>query len=251
LHDAVNPAWLAAVFFLISLLYASVGHGGASGYLAVLVLAGFARPSIAPMVLALNIIVTVLGWTQFQRAGYFSLRLLLPFIVTSIPAAFIGGHVLLPARLFSALLAFALLCAALRMLLVLRPLRPVRPLSPTFLWGIGPVIGLILGYLAGLTGIGGGIFLSPVLLILGWADNKQTAATSAAFIVVNSLSGLPAHLLRGGGDWHLFFPLAISVLLGGGLGAWSGAFRIPPLTLQRILGVVLLLASGKLIVDLF
>ncbi len=242
---------LFPLFFLIALLYSSVGHGGASGYLAALVLAGYARPSIAPMVLTLNIMVTMLGWFHFKRAGHFSLRLLLPFVLTSVPAAFLGGLILLPTRIFSLLLALGLFCAAIRMLMALRPMHRFHSPSFALLFRIGPIIGALLGFLAGLTGIGGGIFLSPLLLLIGWAENKQTAATSAAFIVTNSISGLSAHLIRGGGDWSLFLPLGLAVLIGGGIGSWSGAFRLPPLVLQRILGVVLLLASGKLAHDTF
>lgn len=241
---------LLIAFFLVALLYASVGHGGASGYLAILVLAGFSRPAIAPIVLALNILVTMLGWFYFRRAGHFSFQLLSPFIVSSIPAAFLGAQIHLSSRAFSMLLAAVLFAAAIRMLFVSSPYRPVHSLSPSLLWKVGPPIGFLLGFLSGLTGIGGGIFLSPILLLLGWADPKLTAGTSAAFIVVNSLAGLLPHLFRGGGEWSLFGPLGLSVFLGGLIGARSGAFRLPPHLLQRLLGVVLLLAAVKLSLDL-
>jgi len=250
LTDLESTALLAIAFFLIALLYSSVGHGGASAYLGALVLAGYSRPMLAPLVLTLNLVVTLLGWARFRSAGHFSFELLFPFIVTSIPAAFIGAKFQLSTPFFSTLLALALFCSGLRMFIVLTPVKPLE-LPPTkWLWKIGPTIGSALGLLAGMTGIGGGIFLSPILLLLGWADIKQTAAASAAFIAVNSLSGLSSQLLKGGGDWSLLLPLGIAVGLGGAIGSWSGALRLQPLVLQRLLGVVLLLAAVKLAHDL-
>ena len=245
-----EPLLLSIAFFLIALLYSSVGHGGASGYLAILVLAGFSRPAIAPIVLALNIFVTALGWFYFHRAGHFSFRLLLPFILTSIPAAFLGAQLHLSSRAFSMLLFATLLAASIRMFFVFSPWRPVDFPPSSLRWKIGLPVGLLLGFAAGITGIGGGIFLSPVLLLLGWADPKRTAGTSAAFIVVNSAAGLLPSLYRGEGEWSLFGPLAFSVFLGGMIGARSGAFRLPPRALQWLLGVILFLAAGKLLSEL-
>lgn len=241
---------LLPLFFAAALLYSSVGHGGASAYLAILVLAGFSHEAIAPTVLALNILVTLLGTLNYYRAGHFEVRLLLPFILTSIPAAFLGGSIRVSEKTFSAILGLTLLAAALRFLLFTKPILGRKVLTARLLFGVGLPVGAGLGFLAGLTGIGGGIFLSPLLLLMGWADAKKTAAISAGFIVLNSLSGLSAHLFRGMPDWSQLGVLAITVLIGGGIGSYTGAFRLLPVTLQRLLGVVLLVASLKLLRDL-
>jgi uncharacterized membrane protein YfcA len=241
---------LIPLFFAASMLYSSVGHGGASAYLAILVLAGFSREAIAPTVLVLNILVTLLGSINYYRAGYFDLRLLLPFILTSIPAAFLGGSMRVSEKTFSAILGLALLAAALRFIIFTKPIIGKKDLPQKFLFGVGLPVGAGLGFLAGLIGIGGGIFLSPLLLLMGWTDAKKAAAVSAGFIVLNSLSGLTAHLFKGAVDWFQLGILAVTVMIGGGIGSYSGAFRLLPVTLQRLLGVVLLAASVKLLSDL-
>jgi uncharacterized membrane protein YfcA len=243
--------WLLPLFLLAATLYASVGHGGASAYLAILVLAGYARPEIAPTVLILNILVTAAGFTNYYRAGHFSPRLLWPFIMASIPAAYLGGMMPLSQAVFSGILGVTLFIAGLRFLLFTKPILPRPPIDPKWIYGIGLPLGLVLGFLAGLIGIGGGIFLSPLLLLMGWADAKQTAAVSAAFIILNSLSGLGAHALRGTIHLELAVPLGITVLIGGQIGSWWGARKVPPAVLQQVLGIVLLTASLKMIHDLF
>lgn len=243
--------WLLPLFLLAAVLYASVGHGGASAYLAILVLAGYARPDIAPTVLILNILVTVTGFTNYFRAGHFNSRLLWPFILASIPAAYLGGMIPLSQPVFSGILGATLLIAGLRFLLFTKPILPRPPVEPRWIYGIGLPIGLVLGFLAGLIGIGGGIFLSPLLLLMGWADAKQTAAVSAAFIILNSLSGLAAHALHGTVHPGLAVPLGVTVLIGGQIGSWWGARKVPPAVLQQVLGAVLLSASLKMIHDLF
>lgn len=247
--------WLLPLFLAAAVLYSSVGHGGASAYLAILVLGGFDRSSVVPTVLVLNILVTTTGFINYYRAGHFSAsggrRLLLPFALSSIPGAFLGGMMVLPPRIFSGILGLALLAAALRFLLLAQTIRPRPPLGSAITYGVGLPAGFILGFLAGLVGIGGGIFLSPLLLMLGWADAKKTAAVSAAFIILNSTSGLVAHILWKTPDWGLLLPLAAIVLIGGQAGSWWGAFRLLPVTLQRLLGMVLLVASIKLIGELW
>ncbi|HLG21327.1 MAG TPA: sulfite exporter TauE/SafE family protein, partial [Candidatus Manganitrophaceae bacterium] len=144
-----EPIFLSIAFFLVALLYASVGHGGASGYLALFVLAGFSRPTIAPIVLALNILVTALGWFYFRRGGHFSFRILAPFIVTSIPAAFLGSQIHLSSRAFSAILFVILFMAAVRMCFVFSPWRPLHEPPSSLLWKTGIPVGFFLGFLAG------------------------------------------------------------------------------------------------------
>jgi hypothetical protein len=243
--------FLIPAFFLVAMLYASVGHGGASAYLAILVLTGFTRNEIAPTVLVLNILVTLLGTMNYYRAGHLDLKLLFPFILTSIPAAFLGGSMKVSEQTFSIILGLTLLAAALRFLIFTKPIMGKQNLSPGLLFGVGLPVGLGLGFLAGLIGIGGGIFLSPLLLIMGWAGAKKTAAVSAGFILLNSLSGLIAHLIRTAPDWPLLIVLAFTVLMGGWIGAYRGAYKLQPVTLQRLLGIVLLIASAKLLHDLF
>lgn len=243
--------WLLPLFLLAAMLYSSVGHGGASAYLAILVFAGYARPEIAPTVLILNILVTVTGFINYSRAGHFTPRLLWPFILASIPAAYLGGMIPLSQPIFSGILGAALFMAGLRFILFTKPIPSHPPVEPRWIYGIGLPVGLVLGFLAGLIGIGGGIFLSPLLLLMGWANAKQTAAISAAFIILNSLSGLAAHALHGTIDLRLVVPLGVMVLIGGQIGSWWGARKVPPAVLQQVLGIVLLSASLKLIHDLF
>jgi uncharacterized protein len=243
--------WLIPLFLLAATLYSSVGHGGASAYLAILVLAGYVRPDIAPTVLILNIVVTVTGFANYYRAGHFTPRLLWPFIIPSVPAAYLGGMVSLSQEAFSGILGGTLLIAGLRFILLTKPILARPPATRGWVYGIGLPVGLTLGFLAGLIGIGGGIFLSPLLLLMGWADAKQTAAVSAAFIILNSLSGLAAHVLYGTIHPGLAFPLGLTVLVGGQIGSWWGAWKVPPKVLQQVLGAVLLIASFKMIHDLF
>lgn len=245
--ELLVPWWLLLLCLVAASLYSSVGHGGASAYLGILVLAGYGRPEIASVVLVLNIIVTTAGVINYHRADQFSAGLLFPFVLTSIPAAFLGGQLEVSGHAFSIILGAALFIASLRFLILDRAIRSRLMIRPSLRYGIGLPIGLGLGFLAGLIGIGGGIFLSPILLTLGWADAKKTAAVSAGFIILNSTSGLIAHMSRGALNFQLLWPLAVVVLLGGAMGSWWGAFRLPPLTLQRLMGVVLLAASVKLI----
>ncbi len=245
--ELVFSWWLLITFVAAAMLYASVGHGGASAYLAIFVLAGYARPEITPVVLVLNMLVATTSFLNYYRAGHFSFPLLLPFAVVSIPAAFLGGMLRLSPRVYDGVLGFTLFAAACRFLFLARAVapRPSTAGSPSLAAGLP--IGGALGLLAGMVGIGGGIFLSPVLLLMRWADAKQTAAVSAAFIVLNSVAGLAARLPHGMGDLSLLIPLALSVLAGGLLGSWWGAWRITPVRLQQVLGVVLLSASLKLL----
>ncbi|MEO5656469.1 MAG: sulfite exporter TauE/SafE family protein [Nitrospiria bacterium] len=248
------PFWpaLIAGIFAVAALYSSVGHGGASGYLAVLVLAGFARPDVTPVVLILNILVAGIGFITYRRAGHFSSRLLFPFLVTSMPGAFIGGMIILADRTYELIVGYALVAAACRFVIFTRVSVSASEASPRLLWTVGPPIGLALGLLAGMVGVGGGIFLSPLLLIMGWADAKRTGAVSSAFILANSLTGLVAQLARGAVvDGGLLAPLLVTALIGGVLGSSLGASRLSLPTLQRLLGVVLAIAGLKLLAHLW
>jgi hypothetical protein len=238
---------LFPLFLIASFLYSTVGHGGASAYLAISALVGLSREEMVPLALSLNMMVAGIGFWNYWQAGHFSMRLLLPFVLTSIPGAFIGGSLSLEPRVFALILGGTLLLASVRFLGLGREIQPKWSAEPRILWPVGVVIGFVLGLLAGLVGVGGGIFLSPLLLFLGWADAKRTAAVSSAFIVLNSASGLLAHALQGSPNWDLLLPLLVSVMIGGGLGSRLGARRFSPVTVQRLLGCVLLVASFKLL----
>lgn len=237
---------LCAALFLVALLYSSVGHAGASGYIAVMSLIGLAPAVIKPTALALNILVALVAAWQFWRAGHFRWALFWPFAVTAVPAAFIGGWVSLPTRAFTLLLGMVLLWSAWRFLAErsdAAPLRPAKPLPRAAALASGAGIGL----LSGLTGTGGGIFLTPLLLMMGWAQPKNAAAVSALFILMNSTSGLL-------GNWASTrnlpdeMPMLLgAVLLGGAIGSFMGSRRLPAQKIKRLLAVVLVIAGLKLL----
>jgi len=234
----------APLFFLAALLYSSVGHAGASGYLAVMALIGTLPAEMRPAALALNLVVATIGATTFMRAGHFRWSLAWPFLATSIPMAWFGGRLALPVEVYRSVVGVVLLLSALRFAVTLR--------SPDTAGAPPPrvaafVTGAVLGLLAGLTGVGGGIFLSPLLLLLGWADLRTTAATSVVFILANSAAGLAGQLstieaLPPELGWWV-----AAVAIGGLLGSWLGARRLPSPALRLILAVVLAVAGVKLV----
>jgi uncharacterized membrane protein YfcA len=238
---------IAVLFFATAALYASVGHAGASGYLAVMGLFGFVPDVMKPTALALNILVALVATVQFWRAGLFSWNLLWPFAVVSIPAAFIGGALTLPVRGYKVLVGLVLLYAALWMFRSARQIQLLAgSMQPPALWVALPV-GLVIGLLSGLTGVGGGIFLSPLILYRGWADTRHTSGIAAPFILVNSVAGLLGHLTSIA-DVPDGIPLwGGAVLLGGWIGATYGSRRARPPVLRQLLSVVLVIAGVKLI----
>lgn len=238
------------LFFIFAFLFASVGHGGASGYLALFAFAGVARFEIAPVVLILNILVSTSSFFNYYKAKYFSIKLLIPFIISSVPGAFIGGFIKVPSDVFSAILGFVLLLTALRLLFYEGQVisRWENFSGKPFLYAIP--VGFFIGILSGITGIGGGVFLSPFLLMSNWADAKQTAAVSAAFIALNSISGLLGKALHSQIYWGVALVLGIVVLIGGYLGSYYGANKLNPRILQKFLGAVLVIASLKLLKDI-
>ncbi|MEI6083852.1 MAG: sulfite exporter TauE/SafE family protein [Verrucomicrobiota bacterium] len=241
--DTHTLIWLLPLFFLAAFVYSSVGHGGGSAYLALLALTAVNQSTIRSTALMLNIVVATAGFISYHRAQHFSWRLLVPFAIGSVPAAFVGGLKLLSPKAFSLVLGVTLLVSAAR--LAWASPRTITHLPARMLWWVGPPIGAGLGLVAGMVGVGGGIFLSPLLLLLGWADTKQTAAVSAAFILVNSISGLAAQ--SPSVDWGLVLPAAVVVLVAGIAGSRLGANRFSPVWLQRLLAFVLVTASVKLL----
>lgn len=227
----------------MAFLYSSVGHAGASGYIAVLTLAGMTPAEIKPAALSLNILVAGIGTWQFRRAGHFSWRLFWPFALASIPAAFLGGYVNLPTKAFKILVGLVLLASAARFFFD----PPAEPAEKHPSLGASLGIGAGLGLLSGLTGTGGGIFLTPLGILLRWDKTKAIAALSVAFILVNSIAGLTGHVQKTGSLPGVVPILAAAALTGGAAGSYLGSERLPHTAIKRLLSVVLLIAGFKLI----
>ena len=238
---------IAALILAAALLYSSVGHGGASAYLAVMALFGLAPEVMRPTALVLNLLVAGIAAVQFARAGWFSFRLFWPFAAGSVPFAFLGGALTLPAPIYKQLLGFVLLFAAYRLFLPARTGADAesRPIPI----GLAIPIGAAMGLLAGLTGVGGGIFLSPLLLVGRFAPPKPTAAVSAAFIWVNSAAGLLGRLTSVASIPAFSLVWAAAAIAGGILGSWQGSRRLASVTLKRLLAVVLVVAGLKLMLS--
>ncbi len=239
----IVPILIILAIFIVAVLYSSVGHGGASGYLAVMAFLAVSADVTRPTALVLNLFVASIAAIHFYRAGYFSWRLFWPFTVTSIPFAFIGGMIHLPTSVYKIVLGLVLLFAAFR--LAWKFSRDVD-IEPPKIW-LALVIGAAIGLLSGLVGVGGGIFLTPVLLLMNWSETKTAAGNSALFILVNSAAGLA-------GNYGQVSVLPVNVWLwiaaagaGGLIGSLLGAKRFNSLTLRRVLAAVLLFAAVKLI----
>ncbi len=238
---------LASGMLVAAFLYASVGHGGASAYIAVLAIAGIAPVEMRPIALQLNVLVSALAAFKFYRAGHFRWPLFWPFAAVSIPAAYLGGAITLPGSGYKILVGLVLLYAGWQLWWSARAgeeLRPARRLPVP----LAMVIGAGLGVLSGLTGVGGGIFLSPILLLLGWAGTKQTSAVAAPFILVNSLAALAAGFVRNPTlppDYAWW--LMAAVLAGGWAGAEYGSRRFANPLIRQVLAVVLGIAGGKMV----
>lgn len=239
-----DVALLAALVLVAATLYSSVGHAGASGYLAAMALIGMAPEVMRPTALAINVLVAAIGTWRFARAGLVPGGLVLPLCLGSVPAAWLGGWLSLPGTAYRALLGLVLLASAVRLWWPGHPLAALRT-PPARLWLA--VIGIALGLLAGLTGVGGGIFLSPLLILAGWADLRHTAGASALFILANSASGLLGQVTAGHGVPGAVVVLAPVAMAGGLLGSWLGASRLSTAALRRVLGLVLAIAGAKLL----
>lgn len=239
----ISPFLIILAIFVVAVLYSSVGHGGASGYLAVMALLAVAPEITRPTALVLNVFVATVGTIQFYRAGFFSWRMFLPFAVTSVPFAFIGGMIKLPTDVYKIVLGCVLIVAAIRLAWNLRS--DVETGQPK-IW-ITLSIGAAIGLLSGLVGVGGGIFLTPVLLLMNWSETKTAAGVSAMFILVNSISGLAGNYAQVVNlPSNVWFWVAAAVV-GGVIGSTLGAKRFDSLTLRRVLAVVLVFAGIKLI----
>lgn len=243
--DFSTSLTLPALIFLAAILYASVGHGGASGYLAVMALFGVAPQVMKPTALTLNILVSLIALIKFYRAGCFSWRLFLPFALTSVPLAFVGGSIVLPTTLYKPIVGIVLIYAAVRLFFSAGKPQSVEPRPINF--PLAVLLGAGIGLLSGLTGVGGGIFLSPLLVFLRWADVRQTGGVAAAFIMVNSISGLLGHISVVS-ELPSFIPVwAVAAMVGGWLGAEFGSHRLGNPVLRRLLAAVLVIAGLKMI----
>ena len=238
--SAILDLWLVLpIIFVGALLYTSVGHGGATIYLAILTLAGFAVGGLTTTILVLNIVAAAIGFAMFGFAGHLRGKLLLPFALTSVPLAYLGGTMRFSGRAQAIILGVALLAGALR-LLFFQSLPSVRaPRQGAAFYAIALVTGAVLGFLAGATGIGGGIFLSPLLLVLGWANVKEAGNVAAAFIVLDSLAGLAAKLPTQPLQTGLLVPLLAVVVVGASHRLLRRRVEDPAPVALAVLGIVL------------
>ena len=242
----MTPEQLVLVYaglLAVSFLYSSIGHASASGYIAVMTLAGLSTTFIKPTALVLNIFVACLSTWQFYRAGHFRWRLFWPFALLSIPCAFLGGYLNLPVHIFKILVGIILWFSAVRFLIKQRP--ESEPKEPKL--GVSLSVGGGLGFLSGITGTGGGIFLTPLLIFMKWTRTKTASATSALFILVNSISGLAGNMSGTRSVPTMVAPLVVTVVIGGATGSYLGSRKFSPEMVKKFLACVLLIAGFKLI----
>ncbi len=232
------------LLFIVAFLYASVGHGGASGYLALMAFFSFAPEVMRPTALLLNIFVSFTAFIQYYRGNHFKWKLFWPFAIASFPAAFLGGLIVIDVKLYKLILGVLLLFSVIR-LIGIKFNNNNKPKEQSLILSL--IIGAAIGLFSGMIGIGGGIILSPVILLLHWGNMKQTAAVSALFILVNSISGM-AGLLTKGIDVSNNMIVMIAIAFAGGLlGSYVGAIKATNSFLKTLLATVLLLASYKLL----
>ncbi len=243
--DTATIAWIALLMGLAAALYSTVGHGGASAYLAIMALFAVSPETMRPTALTLNLVVAGLGAWRYGRAGQIDWRLLAAFVVTAAPAAFIGGGIRIAPEIYRPLLGAVLWAAAIRLFWQPVRLAEREPHRPRI--AVAFAVGAAQGLLAGLTGTGGGIFLSPLIILFGWADARKTSGIAAGFIFLNSAAGLAGNVavvraLPAELPW-----LAASVAAGALIGTWLGSARLPKPRLLQGLGFVLVIAGAKLI----
>jgi uncharacterized membrane protein YfcA len=233
-----------ALLFLVAFLYSSVGHGGASGYLALMALFSISPDVMKPTALLLNLFVSLTSFIQFYRGKHFNWKIFLPFAIASVPMAFVGGLITVDADVYKKILGLLLIVPITRFLFFQNI--KVKELKKSNLY-LSLLIGAAIGFLSGLIGIGGGIILSPVLLLLKWTDMKQTAAISALFIFVNSLSGLAGQLTRGINFSADMYAYVVVAFVGGVCGAYYGSLKFQQNILKYMLAIVLMVAAYKLL----
>ena len=233
------------LLFVIAFLYSSVGHGGASGYLALMALFGIAPAVMKPASLTLNVFVAGIAFIAYARAGYFRYRLILPFLIASVPMAYVGASVHIQPRIYEMILGVFLLFAVLRLVFIPGAISG-KASDPPVVFAL--LIGAMLGFFSGMIGIGGGIILSPILVLFHWSTLKESAAASALFILLNSISGLTA-LYAGNVQFESRLMLwIVRGLADGFAGSYFGSIRLQQSKLKYFLAFILLVASVKLII---
>lgn len=235
---------LAACMFFGAALYSSVGHAGASAYIAAMALFSVPPAVMRPTALTLNVLVASLGSYRYAQAGYFRWRVVWPFLLGSVPFAFIGGGIHLPGEYYRALVGVVLILSGLRMFWAAH-VYAKREVHDPPIW-LSILIGIVIGFLSGLTGTGGGIFLSPVIIFLSWSDLRTTSGIAAVFILGNSVAGLLGNLVMVQ-SLPAELPLYIVAVMLGGLVGTAVGTKFPIVYIRRALGVVLLIAGAKLI----
>jgi len=236
---------------LVAAAYAAVGLGGGTGYLAVMTLFGIDTEAMPSTALILNIIVTGAALLRFGIAGRLRPGLLAPFLIVAIPAAFVGGLINAPKRVFLAVLAVGLMAAAAAMLKTAAS--PEEAISPSRarLWAVAIPSGVAIGLASGFLGIGGGVFLGPLILLLGWAGAREVAAINSATVLILSIAGLAAHGVRGSVDLQIAVPLGIAVLIGGVAGAHIAETKLSAATIKRLFAVIVLVAALRAAISAF
>lgn len=241
MHELIIPIWITAVIFgAIAFFYSSVGLGGGSSYTALLAVLGASTQVIPTISLSLNILVTTIGALVFLYKGHGRLRLIAPFLFTSIPMAYLGGLLDIPKTLFYFLLLVSLVIAAWR-IYAPSSARTIS-LNRTTQILLAVIAGAILGLIAGIVGIGGGIYLVPLIIILGLGTEKEAAACGAIFVWANSVAGIVARLQNGDINLMDYSPLLLTVIIGGALGSLMGSGNFSPRTMQKVLGSILIVA---------
>lgn len=235
----------ATLIFFGAIIYSSVGHGGASSYIAIMTLLGTPVSLIKPIGLTLNVIVSSIASFRFIQNKFFNLQVFLPIIFGSVPAAFIGGYINLPENLYRPLLGFVLLIAGLQLIFNFfktsaKGQKRVNPMLAFF-------TGIIIGFISGLTGTGGGIFLSPIIVLMRWTTVKAASGTAAGFILLNSIAGLLGNLSSVNSLPPVIFLFSISVFFGVMIGTQLGIKHLNPVGLRKVLGIVLIIAAWKFI----
>jgi len=250
MHDLTALNWiiLLAAVFAVAFFYSSVGHGGATGYLAALALLGVAPASARVAVLIANVLVAGIAWWQFWRTGHFNWRVLLSFVIISVPCAWFGSRIHISPRVYEIVLGGVLAVAGLTLLFRSRWQTDDVVLHNVFL-PLALLIGAVLGFLAGLTGIGGGVFLSPLLYVFRWVKPKATGGIAAGFIVLNSVAGLVGTDREKIAHAGPLLWLTIPAIVGAVLGTHFGARRWSSVTFSRVLAGVLIFAGGKLLIE--
>lgn len=242
----MNTPVLTVLVFIIATLYASAGFGGASGYLTAMSFFRIPVNVMASTALVLNILVSSVSFTNYTRAGHLKPKLLIPFLITSVPAAFMGGYMKISEQTYTTLLYVVLTYLAVRMLFFRTSAESAGWESHPITWWVALLTGAIIGLLSGMLGMGGGIFLSPLILLMQWGTSKQAAASAGGFIAINSLSGLIGRILGGTLEFGPFgLWLLPAGLLGALIGSQLGAIKFSGAGVRRALGIILTIAVGS------